>query len=148
MSIIAVATVQTITRIKKKKSRAAKIGMGSNNNDTPATSPSPPPPVAPTPTVAPIETKSARDDALEAARRAEDFMRAKTVEDVGSLSKLIKESTTVAVSKIESATNLVVDTHDSMDEVLAAAKVAAEKAKILQNQQKGKGGGFMGTFFF
>jgi len=129
-------------RIKKKKSRAAKIGMGASINDTSTTSaPPPPPPVAPTPAAAPNEAKSARDEAMEAAKRAEAFIQENAVEK----SRSSTESTTA--SKTVSPTNVGIETKESTDEILEAARVAAENAKILQSQQKGKGGGFMGTFF-
>ena len=133
-------------RIKKKKLRAAKIGMGASISDTSATSAPPapaPPPAAPTPAAAPTEAKSTRDEALEAANRAEKFMEAKSMEEVRSSTEPTSEPT----SKTGSPTNLGIESQQSTDEILEAAKLAAENAKILQSQQKGKGGGFMGTFF-
>ncbi len=136
---------------KKKKSRAAKVGVGANYNETlPAAATPPPPPVpapapaappAPAPEVpsygAPEETKSARDAALEASNRAEAFMQAKAMEEARAT------PTTPEVSPPD----LEIRPTESTDEVLAAAKEAAEQAKAMQHQQKGKGGGFMGTFF-
>ncbi len=130
-------------KIKKKKLRAARIGVGANHNEAMATSvasapvpaplPAPAPaPAVPTPTVAAGDTKSSRDAALEASNRAEAFMQAKAME----------EAKTSSVSE-----DLTIRPTESTDEVLVAAKEAAEQAKILQHQQKGKTGGFMGTFF-
>lgn len=136
---------------KKKKSRAAKVGVGANYNETPTAVATPPP--APVPAPAPAappaaapevpsygaaeETKSARDAALEASNRAEAFMQAKAMEEARAT------STTPEVSPAD----LEIRPTESTDEVLAAAKEAAEQAKAMQHQQKGKGGGFMGTFF-
>jgi len=130
-------------KIKKKKMRAARIGVGANHMETmatpvtpapvPAPVPAPAPaPAVPTPSVAPDDTKSSRDAALEASNRAEAFMQAKAVEEAKSTS---------------APADLEIRPTESTDEVLAAAKEAAEQAKILQHQQKGKTGGFMGTFF-
>jgi hypothetical protein len=143
-------------RIKKKKKRTARVGVGANHNDTAAmTTPAPiPAPVAPTTPVAKDESKSARDAALEASNRAEAFMQAKAMEDA-KLATETKTTTTkttttavsssAAVLKTESAADFGLVPTESTDDVMAAAKEAAEQAKTMQHQQKGKG--FMGTFF-
>jgi len=77
-------------------------------------------------------------------------MQAKAMEEAKSSTET---TTTTAISssatalKTESVADLGIEPTESTDEVLAAAKEAAEQAKILQHQQKGKGSGFMGTFF-
>ncbi len=121
-------------RIKKKKSRAARVGVGASHSQptTPAVTPAP----APVPSTTPEEEKSSRDAALEASNRAEAFMQAKAIEQAKSSPE----------TPTKSASDLEILPTESTDEVLTAAKKAAEEAKMMQ-QQKGKGGGFMGTFF-
>lgn len=132
-------------RIKKKKTRVSRVGVGANHNDALTTATAlAPAPVVPSPVVAVDENKSSHDAALESANRAEAFMQAKAMEEARSSTAI---SSSAAVSKTESITDLGFDPTESTDDVLAAAQVAAEKAKMLQHQQKGKGGGFMGTFF-
>jgi len=140
-------------RIKKKKIRSSKIGIGASHADattpvtavTPVTAaPAPPPASAvPAPAPAPVENeaKSARDAALEATKKAEAFMQSKAMKEAR-----VPEATTKSAP--ERAEDLELKTTASTDEVLAAAKEAAQKAKIIQHQHKGKtSGGFMGTFF-
>jgi len=137
-------------RIKKKKIRSSKIGMGASHNDAsspapPALAPAPAPaPVVPTPVPPEIEAKSTRDAALEATKKAETFMQSKAMETTRS-SEATAAAASVTTERVE---DLGLEPTMSTDEVLVAAKEAAEKAKILQHQQKGKNsGGFIGTFF-
>lgn len=115
----------------KKKTRAARIGTGAAAV-TQAIPPKRPQPPAPIPEPEPVETKvSARDEALQAAKRAEEFMTKKTIESVK------EDPPEIAAAP-------------STDSVLQAAEKAAKEAKVLsrqhQSQQKQKSG-FMGTFF-
>jgi hypothetical protein len=128
--------------VKKKKTRATRIGAGAAGTPPiPPAAPAPPAaaPVvsapAPTPTA---ETKSARDEALEAAKRAEEFMQNKAIAEARAAPSREK-------SPISNGPPDIAPTN-STDSVLAAAQKAAEEAKILQQQHQ-KGGGFMGTFF-
>ena len=134
-------------RIKKKKSRASKIGIGANHSDTITTATSPAPAV-PTPSVVPDDNKSPRNAALEATNRAEAFMQAKAIDEAkASIKTTSKTTSSAAALSTETVPDYEIRPTESTDEVLTAAKEAAEQAKILQHQQKGKGGGFMGTFF-
>ena len=141
-------------RIKKKKMRSAKVGVGVNHiSALPAATPPPAvaPATAPAPSVAPTENKSSHSAALEATNRAEAFMQAKALEEVKESKKTTHTTTplssTAVTAKSESVADLELETTESTDDVIAAAQEAAEKAKILQHQQKGKSSGFMGTFF-
>jgi hypothetical protein len=133
-------------RIKKKKKRAARVGVGANHNDTAAvaTTTPVPAPATPTPPVAKDESKSAHDAAREATNRAEAFMQAKATEDARSAPETTTKRTTTTAA-VSSSADFGLNPTESTDEVLAAAKEAAEQAKTMQHQQKGKG--FMGTFF-
>ncbi|KAL3925146.1 MAG: hypothetical protein SGILL_000604 [Bacillariaceae sp.] len=126
--------------VKKKKTRATRIGAGASG--MPPMAPTAPAP-APTASTASAEAKSARDEALEAAKRAEQFMQSKAMEEAPSTSPARASpapSPPRAAPEISHAA--------SSDSVLAAAEAAAEEAKMLQQQQqKGGGSGFMGTFF-
>jgi hypothetical protein len=126
--------------VKKKKTRVTRIGAG-------ATGTLPVPPAA-TPVPSPaavsmalsVESKSARDEAIEAAKRAEEFMQNKVIEEA-------KASPVRAMPPVSSAPPDLGPSNSS-DSVLAAAQKAAEEAKVLQQQQQHqKGGGFIGTFF-
>ncbi|KAG7352872.1 UvrB/UvrC motif-containing protein [Nitzschia inconspicua] len=121
--------------VKKKKTRAKRIGAG-----VAGTPPIPPAPAPAAVSSAPpaVETKSARDEALEAARRAEEFMHSKVVAEAKASPPQERSPVSSGPPDIAPAA--------STDSVLAAAQKAAEEAKILQQQQQ-KGGGFMGTFF-
>lgn len=132
--------------VVKKKNRAQRVGAGaavaSNAAVNVPMSPVPAPAV-PTPQSksAPVadESKSARDAASEAQRRAEEFMLAKERQEAEAEKK---------ASAFSSSSPHAIQPSASTDDVLAAAQAAAEEAKILQQkQQKGGGGGFMGTFF-
>jgi hypothetical protein len=126
--------------VKKKKTRATRIGAGAAGI----------PPLAPAVPAAPVvstavdEAKSARDEALEAAKRAEQFMRSKAMEEA----KPSPPRSSPAPSPPRAAPSVAPEILQvaSSDSVLAAAQAAAEEAKMMQQQQQ-KGGGFMGTFF-
>ena len=120
--------------IKKKKMRSSKIGMASNQVDSHAASlhsVTTPAVVVETPALTSdvTEKQSSRNDALAATHRAEAFMQSKASDSQ------LKDSISSELKPVASST----------DEVMVAAKAAAEEAKILQ--QNHKGGGFMGTFF-
>eukprot|EP00536_Pseudo-nitzschia_multiseries_P012241 jgi/Psemu1/290159/fgenesh1_pg.458_\ len=143
-------------RIKKKKIRSSKIGVGASHADATTTAP-PPAPVVPAPPPAPApappqnDAKSARDAALEATKKAEAFMQSKAMsESRASPAPAPATTTTTTTTTTEQRVeDLGLQPTASTDEVLVAAKEAAQKAKIMQHQQhKGKtSGGFMGTFF-
>ncbi|VEU34524.1 unnamed protein product [Pseudo-nitzschia multistriata] len=139
---ITFGTSSSKPRIKKKKLRSQKIGIGASQSDATTTADAPVPTPAPAPPA--TEVKSARDEALEATKKAEAFMQSKAME----AAKSAERKPPPAATTTESVQNLGLEPSASTDEILAAAQEAAEKAKILQYQQTGKSsGGFMGTFF-
>mmetsp|Transcript_11503 Transcript_11503/g.27506 ORF Transcript_11503/g.27506 Transcript_11503/m.27506 type:complete len:1324 (-) Transcript_11503:44-4015(-) len=126
----------------KKKSRAQRVGAGA----AAAKIPTPPQsmaqnvPASTATSAPPYDSKSARDEAAEAQRRAEEFIKAKERHEAAEAEAKPATSSSPSPPAIQPAT--------STDEVLAAAQAAAEEAKIMQQKQhKVGGGGFMGTFF-
>ena len=124
--------------VKKKKMRSSKIGVNSNYNDTstapPLSNTTPTAAATPPLTTTPANTaedKSSRDGAAEATQRAEAFMQSKAIEE--------------AQAKVTTSPEL--QPTASTDDVLEAAKAAADEAiKLQQNKQQNQKG-FMGTFF-
>jgi hypothetical protein len=125
--------------VKKKKMRSSKIGVNCNHNDS---STAPPlsnttptavatPPLTTTPTPNTAEDKSSRDGAHEATQRAEAFMQSKAIEE----------------AKAKVTTSPELQPTASTDDVLEAAKAAADEAIMLQQNKQQNQKGFMGTFF-
>lgn len=133
--------------VRKKKSRAQKVGMGLSavTNSSPPKAPAPTP--APKKVESPQSSSETRDAAVEAQRRAEEFMNKK------SLAETMQPTTTKPPTP-----SLSIPTYDeeppevppstSTDEEVARAQRAAEEAqKISVAGKEPSRGGFMGTFF-
>eukprot|EP00934_Nitzschia_sp_Nitz4_P007786 Nitzschia sp. Nitz4//scaffold75_size92586//40366//43833//NITZ4_004853-RA/size92586-processed-gene-0.43-mRNA-1//-1//CDS//3329557699//7776//frame0 len=128
--------------VRKKKTRAQKIGQGGPPVPTPAPAPAPvapPPPKAadpapPAPEPASDPPESMRDAAVEAQRRAEQFMNQK-----------VREQASMATATTEAPTPALGPSASS-DEEVARAQLAAQEAQKMASAQ-GKQKGFMGTFF-
>jgi hypothetical protein len=130
--------------VRKKKTRAQKVGMGASPitqtiqpNVPPAPAPAPMPRVSPT-------GQDTRDAAIEAQRRAEEFMSKKTLAEA-----------TIPVTMKSAPVSMPVPRYDeveigpsaSTDEEVARAQRAAEEAQKIAGAGTESRGGFMGTFF-
>lgn len=137
--------------VRKKKTRAQKVGVAASAAATPSTttaaaaaatastvkSPSPVPTEDSHRHHQPQEG-STRSAAVEAQRRAEQFMNQKSLE----------QATALPAPVIPTYDNIPSIGHTpSTDEEVAMAKLAAEEAQKMASSAQGRPKGFMGTFF-
>ena len=137
---------------KKKRSRAAKVGVAANPATGAAsaavsamTSPRPP-----TQSISiPEETTPTRHAAVDATRRAEEFMREKLQEESTAIQPATSQSSLPSFAPVQRDPS-----HDSDDDIMAAAKAAAEEAQNMNRRSltdrmglgNSLGGGLGGLF--
>jgi len=110
--------------IKKKRGRAARIGTGASATAPAATTP----PRVTQPAAEPQPAASTKDAALEAARRAEEFMSEKLKEQAVAAATSAPPSSEAPASTASIGRASTKD-YESEDEIVAAARAAAEEAQ-------------------
>jgi len=158
----------TAVRTKKKKNRAKKIGMGGSTAPSPPRIPGglpPPPPeatktvdTAPGPTLSSAtsagttgytnsSSPSAREEALEAARKAEEFMDQKLQEQTQA--ELEAEAARAKDANETSAPPQIFRSAsgDADDSIMKAAAAAAKEAQAMSQKSATGARGIMGGLF-